>query len=204
MPSEPDGRTDVELAEAHEAGDPGAFAELYRRHRDRVFRLALTVTCDRELAADVTQDVFLKLHTRLGSFEGRAKFTTWLHRVALNACHDQLRRRRPDPLPEEAEAALADDERTGEVTDRITLLSALSLLPEEFRTVVVLHDLYDHRYEEISELLGIPMGTVKSRLARGRLRLSESLGHESGTGSDDAPLGNNPDPSGRPNDRTTR
>lgn len=198
MPSAPETRDDTALVAAYTRGDPDAFAALYRRHRDRVFRLAVSVTGDREVAADVTQDVFLKLHDRLRGFEGRARFTTWLHRIVVNACHDVLRKRTADPMPEGVDALTAVESRSSEVADRLTVVAALADLPEDFRVVVVLHDLYDHGYDEISEILSIPLGTVKSRLARGRLRLAASL-------RDDAPeegAGNNPAPPERRTHRT--
>ncbi|MCC7078241.1 MAG: sigma-70 family RNA polymerase sigma factor [Acidimicrobiia bacterium] len=198
MPSAPETRDDTALVAACVDGDRDAFAALYRRHRDRTFRLALSVTGDREVAADVTQDVFLKLQDRLAAFEGRARFTTWLHRIVVNACHDTLRKRKPTPIPDDLEDIAAVESGTSEVNDRLAVVAALADLSEDFRVVVVLHDLYDHRYEEIAGILDIPLGTVKSRLARARLRLAELLR--------DPPreeeVGNNPAPRERRTPRT--
>lgn len=171
-----DRRPDAELVAAFLDGDRGAYAALYRRHRDRVFALCLRFLRDREAALDRTQDVFLRLMSRLDRFDGRAAFTTWLHRVTVNACYDELRRRRPDPVDPATVAEAAD--RPGLDTDRAEALDvrdALQALPFDQRAVVVLHDLTAHSYEEVAEICGVPVGTVKSRLARGRLRLARIL-----------------------------
>lgn len=167
---------DKALVAAAAGGDSDAFAALYRRHRDRVFRVAAGIMCDREAALDVTQDVFCKLVGVLGRYDGRAAFTTWLHRVTVNACYDVLRRRtaiatadphlasgRPESTPE-ADTAAAVDVR-----------AALALLPLDQRSVVVLVDMVGFTYADVADALDVAVGTVKSRLARGRLRLAELL-----------------------------
>ena len=102
-------RTDAELIAAHCAGDPDAFGELFRRHRDRMWAVAVRTCGDREMAADAVQDGFLAAFRRADSFRGEAAVTTWLHRIVVNACLDRLRRRRPtQPLPEYDSLDLAD------------------------------------------------------------------------------------------------
>jgi RNA polymerase sigma-70 factor (ECF subfamily) len=169
--------SDRDLVAAHLAGDGGAaYTVLYRRHRDRVFAVCLGLTGDQDRAADVTQEVFVRLVTRLGSFDGRAAFTTWLHRVTVNACYDDLRRHRPIPVEDPS----AEGDRSGvappDVAARLDLLAALQSLGEDQRTAVVLHDVEGFEYHEIAEVTGVPIGTVKSRIARGRLRLASILG----------------------------
>lgn len=177
-----DDRSDNSLVSAHLDGEPTAFEALYRRHRDRVYCLCLGVTTDRELAADITQDIFVKLHGRLGSFHGTAAFTTWLHRVTVNACYDALRRPKASsmaPWDETSPDAFGDPSVPLEphvtADARLTIAAALRCLPVEQRFVIVLHDLYDYQYHEIADLLDVPIGTVKSRLARGRMRLVQIL-----------------------------
>ncbi len=171
-----DRRPDHELVAAYLDGDKAAYATLYRRHRDRVFALCLRMMRDREAALDRTQDVFLRLMGRLDRFDGRSAFTTWLHRVTVNACYDDLRRRVPDPVDPARAAEHADrphDDADGAAA--LDVRHALQALPADQRAAVVLHDLVGHSYEEVAGICDVPMGTVKSRLARGRLRLSRIL-----------------------------
>ena len=156
---------------------------LLRRHHGRIWAVCRRLAGDDADAADATQEAMLLIVRRLGTFDGRSRFTTWAHRVATNACLDELRRRNRRParrLPD-------DDPDTGtmivdggppvdqEVSGRLTIDAALAELPEEFRVPVVLRDLGGHDYAEIADILGIPAGTVRSRIARGRRRLAELL-----------------------------
>ncbi len=129
-------------------------------------------------AADATQEALIAIATRLDRFDGRSKFTTWLHRVATNACLDELRRRGRRPVPVEevlprVEATSAD----AGVADRLDIDAALAELPEDFRVAVILRDLCDLDYAAIAEVLGLPPGTVRSRIARGRTALADRLGN---------------------------
>lgn len=175
MGASDDSRSDTELVAGYLSGERSAYECLYRRHRDRVFRVCLGVLGDREAALDVTQDVFVRLIGRLDRFDGRAAFTTWLHRVAVNACYDLLRTRRPIPVAEVPEPGPDPVDATSAVDSRADVLAALSTLTEEHRAVVVLHDVEGFQYQEIAAALEVPIGTVKSRLARARLRLAEAL-----------------------------
>ncbi len=132
-------------------------------------------------AADATQEALITIARRIDRFDGRSKFTTWLYRVATNACLDELRRRGrravpglPDHPAVEADHSPAFD--TG-VVDRMAIDDALAALPEEFLAPIVLRDQLGMDYAEIAEALAIPAGTVRSRIARGRARLAESLGN---------------------------
>ncbi|MCE7081498.1 RNA polymerase sigma factor SigM [Streptomyces sp. ST2-7A] len=177
---------DEDLLARHVAGDPDAFAELVRRHRDRLWAVALRTLGDREEAADALQDAFVSAHRAAPSFQGRSAVTTWLHRIVVNACLDRLRRARsrrtsPLPEPERLETLLEPQEpasipaERGEV--RRELARALARLPEEQRAALVLVDLQGYPVAEAAELLGAPVGTVKSRCARGRARLLPLLRH---------------------------
>jgi RNA polymerase sigma-70 factor (ECF subfamily) len=193
--------SDHDLALAAAAGDRRALEVLLERHVDYVHAVCRRVLTHPEDALDATQEALVAVARRIGSFDGRARFTTWLYRVATNAALDEVRRRRRRPLPSEDEvldrtsAALTSSpspERT--VVARLDVDAALARLPDEFRTAVVLRDLLDLDYAEIAEVLDVPVGTVRSRIFRGRKALAEWFG-------------NSPDPSGRPNLRppdTTR
>jgi RNA polymerase sigma-70 factor (ECF subfamily) len=142
-------------------------------------------------AGDATQEALLAIVRGLDKFDGRARFSTWSYRVATNACLDELRRRgrRPTPglpehetqdhAPQAGAPGVADT-----VADRLDLDAALAELPEEFRAPVVLRDQVGMDYAEIAETLGIPPGTVRSRIARGRARLAQTL---LDSGNQDAP-----------------
>ena len=164
--------------------DPSAFATLYDRHANVVYGLALAVLRDAGEAEDLTQEVFVRVFRSLsqytpGTFEG------WLHRITTNLFLDQVRRKariRFEGLPEDAADRLASrevwpqqllDDRTYDAD----IQAALDALPPDFRVAVVLCDIEGLTYEEISELLGIKLGTVRSRIHRGRAALRDSLAH---------------------------
>jgi RNA polymerase sigma-70 factor, ECF subfamily len=169
--------TDEQLVARLPGGDEGAFTELMRRHEDRIFGLALSITRDRNDALEATQETFLTLWRKAESFRGTARFGTWLYRIGINAARDQLRRRGRHPLLDEEpppEAAARPDV-ADTVPARIDLARALERLPDEYREAVVLHDLGDIPYEEIAHLTGVALGTVKSRISRGRRLLAQSM-----------------------------
>jgi len=177
---QPDGdELDRALVAAHVDGDPAAFAQLVRRHRDRLWAVALRTTGDREEAADALQDALISAYRSAGSYRGEARVTTWLHRVVVNACLDRLRRRavRPTvPLPDDL--ALSDPRDA--IADRETAMeveAALAGLPLDQRAALLLVDVQGHSVQEAADVLGVPTGTVKSRCARGRARLAVTLGH---------------------------
>ncbi|GAA1769666.1 RNA polymerase sigma factor SigM [Luedemannella helvata] len=176
-----DPRTDDALMRAHVSGDRQAFAELVRRHRDRLWAVALRTLADREEAADAVQDALLAAYRGAERFRGDSAVTTWLHRIVVNACLDRLRRRqaRPTvPLPEPDSPALVPRATTlPDVATELTVRDALRALPDEQRTVLVLVDMEGFPVAEVAAMLGIAEGTVKSRCARGRARLAVALGH---------------------------
>jgi RNA polymerase sigma-70 factor (ECF subfamily) len=171
----PDARTDRELMTATAAGDGAAFGEVVRRHRDRLWAVALRTLGDREEAADALQDALVSAFraATAGSFRGESAVTTWLHRVVVNACLDRTRRRaaRPaDPLPEHDLPDRAGDPVAARET-ALDVEAALGQLPVEQRAALVLVDMYGWPVDEAAHVLDCPAGTVKSRCARGRARL---------------------------------
>ncbi|MBM7077567.1 RNA polymerase sigma factor SigM [Micromonospora humida] len=190
--------TDLDLLRAHVAGDRDAFTELFHRHRDRLWAVALRTTGDREEAADALQDALLSAHRAAGRFRGDSAVTTWLHRIVVNACLDRLRRRQAHPTVPLPDGNHTDDVRgTGGVepaapaTDHDTALvvrQALAGLPVEQRAALILVDVQGYPVAEVARILGVAEGTVKSRCARGRARLAGVLGHLR-TGGDHPPVG---------------
>ena len=170
---------DLALIERFVGGDRSAFDTLVRAHEDRVFSVCLRIMANRESALDATQETFLTLYRKADRFAGTAAFSTWLYRVAVNTCYDLLRkekRRRADRLPEHhdpADASAADAFTSVEL--RPDLEQALGRIPDEFRSAVVLSDLEDLPIADIAEILGIPPGTAKSRIFRGRRLLADIL-----------------------------
>jgi RNA polymerase sigma-70 factor (ECF subfamily) len=173
---------DLELAQRHCRGDARAFDEVYARYAEMVFNLALRLAGDADEAADLTQEVFLRIHRHLEGFSGRSALKTWVFRVALNHCRERLSRFRPLTRPlrdesDESEAVPLVDPRRGPEDLAVTaelgrrLARALTLLPVPFREAVVLRDLQGLSYQEIAEVLRVRVGTVRSRIARGREQL---------------------------------
>ncbi|MFG1761842.1 RNA polymerase sigma factor SigM [Micromonospora parva] len=185
-----DGRaaaSDLELLRAHVAGDRDAFAELFHRHRDRLWAVALRTLGDREEAADALQDALLSAHRAAARFRGDSAVTTWLHRIVVNACLDRIRRRQAHPTVPLPDGNRAEDgsgtgrsEPAAPATDHDTVLvvrEALAALPVEQRAALVLVDVQGYPVAEVARILGVAEGTVKSRCARGRARLAVLLGH---------------------------
>lgn len=173
--------SDNALLAAHIEGDPDAFGELVRRHRDRLWAVALRTTRSPEDAADAVQDALISAFRSAGSFRGQSAVTTWLHRIVVNACLDLSRRRsaRPSvPLREEEAFQPADPrDRIAERDLGMTVETALGDLPIDQRAAIVLVDVQGFPVADAAEALGVPIGTIKSRCARGRARLAVSLGH---------------------------
>jgi RNA polymerase sigma-70 factor (ECF subfamily) len=166
------------LLVACSGGDREAFSDLFDRYRDRVYAIAWHLTGDRAAAADVTQDVFMKLLTRLPQFRGQAAFSTWLYRIVVNATHDYGRsRRRAIPFDALAEMPCAPvaEERYAQVQRRARIRAALLRLPVKLRIPVVLRHVEGLAYDEIAVATGVSPGTVASRLSRAHRRLAREL-----------------------------
>ena len=167
--------SDEDLVRRFLDADRAAFAELVERHQRRVYNLAYRMLGRPEDAADATQEVFVSCLRKLSGFRGTSSFSTWLHRVAVNACYDILRRRsREQPVAEDPEPAPAADPAEAAVA-AVDVQRALLQVPEEFRAVLILHDVQGVPYQDVAETLGAPIGTVKSRLHRGRVALARAL-----------------------------
>ncbi|MUH51598.1 MAG: sigma-70 family RNA polymerase sigma factor [Actinobacteria bacterium] len=175
---------DISLVAAARGGDRASLDALLRRHYDRVYAVCRRVTGNDADAADAAQESMIAIVRGLPRFDGRSSFSTWAYRIATNASLDELRRRNRRPLVglndrEGHRAELADPDagkRTEALGDRLALDVALAELSDEFRLPVVLRDVGDLDYADIAEVLDIPIGTVKSRIARGRAALAISLG----------------------------
>ena len=172
---------DEVLVRRYLAGDADAFDELMRAHEDRVFAVCLRMLRDREAALDAAQETFVTVLRKADRFSGRSAFSTWLYRVAVNTCYDALRRagrRKTEPLPEHTDPAYT---RSGDAYAsaelRPSIEEALAELPLEFRSAVVLSDLEGLALQTVAELLSVPVGTVKSRVFRGRRMLANALGN---------------------------
>ena len=170
------------LVEAARSGDREAMDRLLRQHYDRVYAVCRRITGSDADAADAAQEALISIVRSIGKFDGRSSFGTWVYRIATNASLDELRRRRRRPLladQSDHDDALVPDRhgelRIDQVADRMALDTALRALPEDFRVPLVLRDVGDLDYAEIADTLGIPVGTVKSRIARGRAGLASLL-----------------------------
>jgi RNA polymerase sigma-70 factor (ECF subfamily) len=171
-----------------QAGELGAFNTLVVRHQDAVFSLAYRFMGSRQAAEDATQEAFLRAFRNIRSFKGQ-RFRSWLLSIVANACRDELRKRRRRPQRsldvarydwDRPELDPADEGPTPEdavlnADLRQALERALLQLPEEWRLVVVLSDVHGLAYDEVAQVAGIPLGTVKSRIARARARLRDIL-----------------------------
>ncbi|MFD7642882.1 RNA polymerase sigma factor SigM [Kitasatospora sp. NPDC059795] len=203
--------TDAELLARHTAGDPDAFGLLVHRHRDRLWAVAVRTLGDREEAADALQDALVSAFRAAAGFQGRSAVTTWLHRIVVNACLDRARRgavRRADSLDQHpggpADTALGTSEgaesHAVRAETRREVADALAALPADQRAALVLVDMQGYPVAEAAEVLGVPVGTVKSRCARGRARLLPLLRH---LGPGDVPRGTSgPREAGSPDSAT--
>jgi RNA polymerase sigma-70 factor (ECF subfamily) len=169
-------RDDAALLAAHVAGDPDAFTVLVRRHRDRLWAVALRTMRDPDEAADALQDALLSAFRNAAGYRGDAAVTTWLHRVVVNACLDRIRRRavRPTTRLGDTDVPVPRDDHAA-LESRLDVQAALARLPEAQRVAIVLVDLEDLSVAEAATLLGVAEGTVKSRCSRGRLALARLL-----------------------------
>jgi RNA polymerase sigma-70 factor, ECF subfamily len=167
----------------HVDGDPEAFGQLFRRHKDRLWAVAIRTLGDPEEAADALQDAMISAFRRAGSFRGDSAVTTWLHRIVVNAALDRIRRRASRPtaggdeelLDSLAGASLSDP--AGSTDTSMDVMAALRRLPPDQQAALVLVDMLGYPVADAAEVLGVSEGTVKSRAARGRARLLPRLAH---------------------------
>jgi RNA polymerase sigma-70 factor (ECF subfamily) len=174
---------DRDLVDKAKAGDLDAFGALVNRHQHRLVnfvRLMVSSAPDRDAAEDVAQEAFLRAYRALGQFRGQSTFKTWLYQIATNVARTQSARSRdrketqePEGIHERERPSTEDVE--GRVIAHDQLRRALKELPDDWREALVLRDIEGLEYREIADVLGIPMGTVESRIFRGRKRLKAAL-----------------------------
>jgi len=174
---------DRELVERFARGESHAFDTIVERYQQRVYAIALRMTGNVEDARDAMQDVFVSALRALRSFRGDAQLSTWIHRVAVNASLDVIRKRKrhvAQPLEEAGDRPSDDvgpEDAAARASRAVEVQRALLGVREEYRAVLVLHDLQDLDYAETAAALDIPVGTVKSRLHRARVEMAQLLGH---------------------------
>jgi RNA polymerase sigma-70 factor (ECF subfamily) len=161
-------------------GDQAAVDALLRAHYDTVRAICHRIVINKSDAEDATQVALISIVRALQSFDGRSKFSTWIYRIATNAALDEVRRIQRRPLPTDKESVYdsPSGDHTSAVDAQMDVSAALAQLPEEYRTTIVLRHVADLDYEEIAAIQGVPVGTVRSRLARGRAQLAEILGNQ--------------------------
>jgi RNA polymerase sigma-70 factor, ECF subfamily len=193
------------LLRQHAEGNTEAFGVLFKRHKDRLWAVALRVTCDPDDAADALQDAMISAFRRAGDFRGESAVTTWLHRIVVNAALDLLRRRSahsvgwsgdPDDLPVTEPWQATDSAAVTE--SRLDVDAAIRTLAPPQRAALVLVDMLGYPVADVAAILGVSEGTVKSRCARGRARLLPYLSH---LRSDSPGRGNRPVADGVPSEQ---
>src|SRR5215467_1130625 len=182
---EPRETADAELIRLHVAGDPDAFGQLFLRHRDRLWAVAVRTLSDPEEAADALQDAMISAFRRAESFRGDSAVTTWLHRIVVNACLDRLRRKAARPAADGTDERVLDTlvgahsapDPSAASDTSLDVMSALRTLPPDQQAALVLVDMLGYPVADAADVLGVSQGTVKSRCARGRARLLPRLAH---------------------------
>jgi RNA polymerase sigma-70 factor, ECF subfamily len=173
---------DIDLARTAANGDMAAFEEIYRRHHRRVYSICLRMLQSASEAEDLTQDVFIQLYRKIGSFRGDSAFTTWLHRMTVNQVLMHFRKRtvKFEKTTEEGETpdqivSGTSDPGKMRIVDKIALDNAIDQLPAGYKKVFVLHDVEGFEHEEVARILGCSVGTSKSQLHKARLKLQKLL-----------------------------
>lgn len=170
--------SDFELAQKAASGNMAAFERIYERYHRRTYSLCLRMTNSQTEAEDLTQEVFIQLFRKIGSFRGESAFSTWLHRMTINQVLMHFRRRgvqnekttEDGEMPEQIVKGTENYNRMP-ILDRIAIDKAIAELPNGYRTVFVLHDVEGFEHEEIARMLGLSVGTSKSQLHKARLKL---------------------------------
>lgn len=167
------------------AGDGAAFSELMTIHEKRMYAVALRMCANREDAQDCLQDAMLRVYRSIGGFKGQSSFSTWVYRITMNTCLDELRRRKTrsaaslDNMLEggwaPTDGGNGPEKQAVASEQRRVLNSAIAELPEDMRSAIVLRDVQGFSYEEIADMLGVNIGTIKSRISRGREKLRQIL-----------------------------
>ena len=168
---------DAELLRRHVTGDAEAFGQLFLRHRDRLWAVALRTMGDADEAADALQDAMISAFRRAADFRGDSAVTTWLYRIVVNACLDRMRRRAARPVAGDLDLLARTPQSDPDRDVALDVLAALRTLVPEQRAALVLVDMLGYSVADTAEILGVSPGTVKSRCARGRARLLPQLAH---------------------------
>lgn len=173
------------LIERASGGDPSAFNRLMAEHERKMYAVALRMFANREDAQDCLQEAMLRVYRSIGSFKAQSSFSTWVYRITMNTCLDELRRKKSRPSTSldslyDAGFSPADEDNTPEKHSeraelRRELGEAIRELPEDMRSAIVLRDIHGHAYDEIAQMLDVNVGTVKSRISRAREKLREKL-----------------------------
>ncbi len=173
---------DFTLAQAATKGDMTAFEELYSRHHRRVYSLCLRMLQNTHEAEDLTQEVFIQLYRKIGSFRGDSAFTTWLHRMTVNQVLMHFRKRtvKFEKTTEEGETPVqivlgTENSMKMPIIDKIALDNAIAQLPAGYKNVFMLHDVEGYEHEEVAKILGCSVGTSKSQLHKARLKMQKLL-----------------------------
>ena len=172
--------SDAELLRRHVTGDAEAFGQLFLRHRDRLWAVALRTMGDADEAADALQDAMISAFRRAADFRGDSAVTTWLHRIVVNACLDRMRRRAARPVAggeHDLDLLARTPQATPDTDVALDVLAALRTLGPDQRAALVMVDMLGYSVADTAEILGVSPGTVKSRCARGRARLLPQLAH---------------------------
>jgi RNA polymerase sigma-70 factor (ECF subfamily) len=183
--------TPAEILARAQAGDHGAFAELYSMHKRRIYSLCLRMVGNVAEAEDLTQEAFLQLHRKIATFRGESAFSTWLHRLSINVVLMHLRRKglqltsldeamEPSPEDRPGRSFGAPDLVLSGAIDRLVLERAIGDLPAGYRLIFVLHDIEGYEHNEIATMLDCSIGNSKSQLHKARLKLRDSLRLRSG------------------------
>ncbi|MDM7920680.1 MAG: RNA polymerase sigma factor [Pyrinomonadaceae bacterium] len=179
--------TDIDLCRMAASGSLAAFEMIYQRYHRRTYSLCLRMTASQTEAEDLTQEVFIQLFRKIGSFRGDSAFSTWLHRLTVNQVLMHFRRRSvknektsdDGEMPEQTVVGTANPNKM-QVVDRIALKKAIAELPKGYKNVFVLHDIEGFEHEEVARRLGISVGTSKSQLHKARLKLRGLLVQDKG------------------------
>lgn len=176
--------SDNQIIDEIRRGDARKYALLIDRHKDKAFTLAVRITGDRAEAEELVQDAFLRAYRNLEQFRGDARFSTWLYRIVYNVCMTRVSRRKPHAHTVSVDESLVDiadhdepgaDERLEDEEVQRMLVEEIQHLPEHYRTAITLFYLQEMSYEEMTDVLTLPLGTVKTNLFRGRNLLRQRV-----------------------------
>ena len=166
-------------------GDPSAFNQLMGMHEKRMYAVALRMCGNREDAQDCLQEAMLRVYRAIGGFKGQSSFGTWVYRITMNTCLDELRRKKNkqnvsfDNLLDQgwspADDSASPEKKVMQIEMRKSISSSIQELPEDMRSAIIMRDIHGYSYDEIADMLGVNVGTIKSRISRGREKLREKL-----------------------------